>query len=125
MSAGKVILEGLDNLLKLFTSWLKTPEERELYEAQAQRERSEAHKIEAELATNAIKEVAETQSINIKNINDLYELYKKLGYTDEEIRELVKSKTDKILQIDEDIEKIKYLARKGVIVDAKVREIKE
>ncbi len=53
LSENKVSLKGLDDILKLLTSWLKTPEERKLYSAEAEEKIALAGKTKSEAITGA------------------------------------------------------------------------
>ena len=66
MSENKVSLKGFDDILKLLTAWLKTPEERKLYSARADEKIAQAAKTKSETITNFLRELAKTKSLELQ-----------------------------------------------------------
>jgi len=122
MRENKISLKGIYDLLKRFTSWLKTPEERELFASQAKKEESKAIKIKTEAIVNALKEIVVTKSLELENLNKTIELYEKLGYSEEKIQKLVGSKLERLSQIHEDLKILGQFVDSGIILDARVRQ---
>lgn len=109
MSENKVSLKGVDDILQLFTAWLKTPEER--------------MKIGLEGISGAVKEFAEANTIDIQNLERLVELHKSLGRSDDEIRELLDNKLEQVLESCNAIATLEKLKMKGIPLNVKVRKI--
>ena len=123
MSENKVSLRGLDDILKPLTSWLKTPEERQLYSAEAEEKIALAGKIKSEAITGALNELAKTKSLELENLHKVVDLYKAMGRTEEEIQTLLDRELERILETCNALTTLKELKRNGVILDTKVRQI--
>jgi len=123
MNAGKILLIGREKILKVLGPFLKTPEEIELIKAQADKERSEASKNRSETFTRTLKEIAETRSLELKNLSLAIKLYEKMGYSKEETSKLVGSQVQKLLQTHDDLMVVKQLIDQGVIRDIQVRQL--
>jgi len=123
MNENKVSLKGSDDILKLLTSWLKTPEERKLYSAEAEEKIVQAGKTKSETITSALKELAKTKSLEIAILHQVVDLYKAVGRSKKEIRALLDRELERILETYNAVTTLKELARNGVILDIKVRQI--
>jgi len=123
MSENKVSLKGLDNILKLFTSWLITPEERKLYAALAEEKLANAEKTQSDIFTKLLKEIAKTKALELKTLRETVELYKSVGYSEAEMRMLLEGELKYIWEAYDALTILKELKKNGVILDFKVRQL--
>ena len=123
MSENKVSLKGLDDILKLLTSWLKTPEERNLYSAKAEEKIALAGKIKSKAITGALQELAKAKSLELENLHQMVDLYTAVGRSEKEIQALLDRELEWILETYNAVTTLKELTRNGVILNTKVRQI--
>ena len=123
MSENKVSLRGLDPILKRLTSWLLTPEERERYSAEAEERIAQAEKTKSETTTNALQKLAETKALELEILHEVVDFYKAAGRSEEEIQAFLNQELERILETYNAVTTLKELARNGVILDTKVRQI--
>lgn len=123
MNLGQVSLKGAEIVMKLLTPLLKVPEERYRIRAEAEAKLSEAGKHRSEALTNALKQIAETRSLELKNLEHAMGLYEKMGYSTEKIQELLGAQLQNLLQTHDDLLTLKQLVDEGLILDARLRQI--
>jgi len=123
MSENKVSLKGSDDIFKWLTSWLKTPEERKFYTAQAEEKLASAEKAKSDTLTNFLKKVAETKSLELVTLRQTIEMYKDVGHSEAEIRAFFDRELEHILECYDALSILKDLLKNGVILDTKIRQI--
>ena len=123
MNPGKISLKGLLHFLTAISKRLKTPEEKILLASQAKKEVSEAIKTQSETITNALREISQTKSVELSNLREAIDIFRDIGYSEEEIKELVGPKIAKLLETAADIDTLKELAKEGQVLMVRVKEL--
>ena len=110
MTANKIFLSGDENVLRLVSAWLKTPEEKQLITG-----------LDGMKVLTVIP--AEKTAIPISTadmFNSILEMYETLGYPTGEIKKIIEPKIANVTRIFGGLEKLKLLKTRGVILDAEI-----
>ena len=103
LSEGSIVgrLRGATDAIRKTVSWaqraLHIDETREKIRSGAQRDRAEARKLDAE----ARRIDAETRALDVRTLNEMIQQLRSVGYSDEEIRQLVRQADSAILGLSQ------------------------
>ena len=121
MTQGKIILKGLDTIVNNLFPLLNIPAESTAGDAQPQKTQNDTVTPISQAISDSAVSLAKMQSLNIETLKKALDLYQRCGYSQEEVKELLDTKLDMLLETYEDLVNIKDLINRGIITDAVVR----
>jgi hypothetical protein len=125
MTPGKLVLKGIEIVLKNISPYLKTDEEKNLFDAQTDKVKADSISTLSKSFSDSIKTLAEARALDMGTLNQSLKLYKDVGYTEDEIKERIGPQMDKLLETYEDLNNLKNLVVHGQILKVTVRENNE
>ncbi len=116
--SNNIILSGSKVVFNLFKRFIKTPEERRLLNAQTD-------DIKNDDILKVIKRIAKDRTIELEILKSAINMFERIGYTKDEIKELVGPNIEKLVESCNDIENLNKLAQKGVVLKLDIKVNKD